>query len=130
MDALEHWDMLIIGAGLSGIGAAVHLQQNCPERRFAILEARGALGGTWDLFRYPGVQIGTVAKRVGMASGLSAPSKRCGAGAAIFCIGARATFATIKGISQPSKAWLITVARWCMRSIGPRGWTMLASAWW
>lgn len=56
MDALEHWDMLIIGAGLSGIGAAVHLQQNCPERRFAILEARGAIGGTWDLFRYPGIR--------------------------------------------------------------------------
>ena len=53
---LEHFDVLIIGAGLSGIGAAVHLQKNCPERSFAILEARGAIGGTWDLFRYPGIR--------------------------------------------------------------------------
>jgi len=49
-------DVLIVGAGLSGIGAAVHLQRHCPERSIAILEARDALGGTWDLFRYPGVR--------------------------------------------------------------------------
>ena len=55
-DALEHLDTIIIGAGLSGIGAAVHLQTDFPGRRFAILESRGAIGGTWDLFRYPGVR--------------------------------------------------------------------------
>lgn len=49
-------DVLIVGAGLSGIGAAVHLQQRCPSRRFAIVEARDAIGGTWDLFRYPGIR--------------------------------------------------------------------------
>ena len=49
-------DVLIIGAGLSGIGAAVHLQQRCPTKRYAILEARSAIGGTWDLFRYPGIR--------------------------------------------------------------------------
>ena len=48
--------MLIIGAGLSGIGAGVHLQQRCPKRSFAVLEGRARLGGTWDLFRYPGVR--------------------------------------------------------------------------
>jgi cation diffusion facilitator CzcD-associated flavoprotein CzcO len=52
----EHVDVLIIGAGLSGIGAACHLQQKCPGRTFAILEARNCIGGTWDLFRYPGVR--------------------------------------------------------------------------
>jgi cation diffusion facilitator CzcD-associated flavoprotein CzcO len=52
----EHCDVLIVGAGLSGIGAAYHLQQKCPKREFAILEARGSIGGTWDLFRYPGVR--------------------------------------------------------------------------
>lgn len=52
----EHFDVLIVGAGLSGIGAAVHLQNNCPGQRFAILEARPAIGGTWDLFRYPGIR--------------------------------------------------------------------------
>lgn len=49
-------DVVIIGAGLSGIGAAVHLKTQCPGQRFAILEARDAIGGTWDLFRYPGVR--------------------------------------------------------------------------
>ncbi|MEV8507961.1 NAD(P)/FAD-dependent oxidoreductase [Actinoplanes sp. NPDC051475] len=52
----EHFDVLIVGAGLSGIGAAYHLQKAFPGRTYAILEARDAIGGTWDLFRYPGVR--------------------------------------------------------------------------
>jgi cation diffusion facilitator CzcD-associated flavoprotein CzcO len=52
----EHVDVLIIGAGLSGIGAACHLQEDCPDKSYAILESRGAIGGTWDLFRYPGIR--------------------------------------------------------------------------
>jgi monooxygenase len=53
---IETLDVVILGAGLSGIGAAVHLQKRCPGKRFAILESRAALGGTWDLFRYPGIR--------------------------------------------------------------------------
>lgn len=53
---MEHFDILIIGAGLSGIGAGAHLRMLCPEKTFAILEGREAMGGTWDLFRYPGVR--------------------------------------------------------------------------
>ncbi|MFC5478564.1 flavin-containing monooxygenase [Massilia suwonensis] len=49
-------DVLIVGAGLSGIGAAAMLQERCPGKRYAILEARAAIGGTWDLFRYPGIR--------------------------------------------------------------------------
>jgi cation diffusion facilitator CzcD-associated flavoprotein CzcO len=52
----EHLDVLIVGAGLSGIGAAHHLQERCPGKSYAILEARAAIGGTWDLFRYPGIR--------------------------------------------------------------------------
>ena len=52
----EHVDVLIVGAGLSGIGAARHLQMRCPDRSFAIFEGRERLGGTWDLFRYPGIR--------------------------------------------------------------------------
>ena len=53
---IEHFDVLIVGAGLSGIGAAYHLQSECPKKSFLILEGRNAMGGTWDLFRYPGVR--------------------------------------------------------------------------
>ena len=52
----DHVDVLIVGAGLSGIGAAYHLQKNCPGKSFAILEGRDSSGGTWDLFRYPGIR--------------------------------------------------------------------------
>jgi cation diffusion facilitator CzcD-associated flavoprotein CzcO len=52
----EHFDVLIVGAGLSGVGAACHLQEECPAKDFALLEARDCIGGTWDLFRYPGVR--------------------------------------------------------------------------
>jgi len=52
----EHFDVLIVGAGLSGIDAAWHLQKHCPAKSYAILEARDAMGGTWDLFRYPGIR--------------------------------------------------------------------------
>jgi cation diffusion facilitator CzcD-associated flavoprotein CzcO len=53
---MESFDVLIVGAGVSGIGAAVHLQRHCPGKSFVILESRAAIGGTWDLFRYPGVR--------------------------------------------------------------------------
>jgi monooxygenase len=53
---LEHVDVLIVGAGLSGIGAGYHLQANCPHKTYAILESRDCIGGTWDLFRYPGIR--------------------------------------------------------------------------
>jgi monooxygenase len=53
---MNHFDVVIVGAGLSGIGAAYHLQQKCPGKTFAILEGREAVGGTWDLFRYPGIR--------------------------------------------------------------------------
>jgi cation diffusion facilitator CzcD-associated flavoprotein CzcO len=56
MSATEHFDVLIVGAGLSGIAAGYHLQAKCPGKSYVILEARDAIGGTWDLFRYPGIR--------------------------------------------------------------------------
>jgi len=53
---MEHFDVIIVGAGLSGIGAGYHLQANCPNKTYAILEGREAIGGTWDIFRYPGIR--------------------------------------------------------------------------
>jgi monooxygenase len=55
-EAVEHVDVLIIGAGISGIGCAYYLKKNHPQRNFRILEARERTGGTWDLFRYPGIR--------------------------------------------------------------------------
>ena len=52
----EYFDVVIVGAGLSGIGAACHLQRDCPGKSYVILEGRDAMGGTWDLFRYPGIR--------------------------------------------------------------------------
>ena len=52
----ERFDVLIVGAGLSGVGAACYLRRECPEKTFVLLEGRAAIGGTWDLFRYPGIR--------------------------------------------------------------------------
>ena len=50
------YDVIVVGAGISGIAAAYHLQHKCPEKKIAILEARSTMGGTWDLFKYPGIR--------------------------------------------------------------------------
>ncbi|MDE2364862.1 MAG: NAD(P)/FAD-dependent oxidoreductase [Hyphomicrobiales bacterium] len=52
----EHFDVLVVGAGLSGVGAGYWLQKHCPQKSYAILEGRARMGGTWDLFRYPGIR--------------------------------------------------------------------------
>src|SRR5690606_34062290 len=52
----EHFDFLVVGAGLSGIDAAHHVTTRFPEASYAVLEMRDAIGGTWDLFRYPGIR--------------------------------------------------------------------------
>lgn len=52
----KHIDILIVGAGISGIGLAVHLSKHCPQRQFDIIERRESFGGTWDFFKYPGIR--------------------------------------------------------------------------
>jgi cation diffusion facilitator CzcD-associated flavoprotein CzcO len=51
-----HFDVVVVGAGISGIGAGYFLQRDCPDRSYVTLEGRERSGGTWDLFRYPGIQ--------------------------------------------------------------------------
>ena len=51
-----HKDIIVVGAGISGIAAGYNLQKSCPDKSFAILEGRESLGGTWDLFKYPGIR--------------------------------------------------------------------------
>src|SRR3712207_9386129 len=79
----EHVDVLVVGAGLSGIGAACHLQEECPDKTYAILESRGAIGGTWDLFRYPGVRSDSDMFTLGYAFRPWKDSKAIADGAAI-----------------------------------------------
>lgn len=56
MSNLPYFDVIVVGAGISGIGAAYHLQEKCPNKSYAILEGREKMGGTWDLFKYPGIR--------------------------------------------------------------------------
>lgn len=67
MKTVKHFDNLIIGAGLSGISAAHYLQKRSPQRSFAILERRGGIGGTWDLFKYPGIRSDSDMHTLGFA---------------------------------------------------------------
>lgn len=53
---MQSFDVIIVGAGISGVSAAYHLSDRCPSKRYTILESRDAIGGTWDLFRYPGIR--------------------------------------------------------------------------
>ena len=64
---MEHVDVVVVGAGISGISAGWHLQRHCPDRSYVILEGRAAIGGTWDLFRYPGVRSDSDMHTLGFA---------------------------------------------------------------
>ena len=56
MNQVMHKDVIVVGAGISGIAAGHNLQKSCPSKSFAILEGRNSIGGTWDLFKYPGIR--------------------------------------------------------------------------
>ena len=81
--ATEHFDVLLVGAGISGIGAARHLQDRCPDLSWTILESRADMGGTWDLFRYPGIRSDSDMYTLGFAFKPWLAAKAIGDGPAI-----------------------------------------------
>ncbi|SLH37052.1 monooxygenase [Mycobacteroides abscessus subsp. abscessus] len=139
----RHVDVLIIGAGLSGIGMACHLTRERPEHSFAILERRDSIGGTWDLFRYPGIRSDSDMYTFGygfrpwngtkvLADG---PNIRqyiedTARGPAASWSAAPATTTTTTATGPSSPARRTSAAGSCTRSTGPRIWTTAASAWW
>jgi len=119
---VEHIDVLIVGAGLSGIGAGYHLQVECPDKTYAILEARDCIGGTWDLFRYPGVRSDSDMYTLGYAFRPWAEAKAIADGASILSY-VRQT-ATDYGIDQKIRyhhrvvraEWSTAAALWTVQA--------------
>ena len=125
--AVAHFDVLIIGAGLSGIGAACHLVRKRPKTTFAILEARSAIGGTWDLFRYPGIRSDSDMSTFGYAFRPWNDSKAIADGSSIL----RYLAETAKaygvdrhirfGLKVVRASWRSEDARWALDVDGPDG---------
>ncbi|MCO5967727.1 flavin-containing monooxygenase [Actinoallomurus soli] len=123
MTGVEHVDVLIIGAGLSGIGAARHLQEAFPRKTYLIVEARDAIGGTWDLFRYPGVRSDSDMHTFGYRFRPWAQAKALADGASILrYIRDTATEAGIDrqirfGHRVVSASWSSEEARWTVEAV-------------
>jgi cation diffusion facilitator CzcD-associated flavoprotein CzcO len=119
-----HVDVLIVGAGLSGIGAAVHLKKRCPDRSLLIIEGRADIGGTWDLFRYPGIRSDSDMHTLGFDFKPWTAEKAIADGASImsylretvdeYDIGSLVTFSTeVRSASWSSEdaMWTVTAER-------------------
>jgi monooxygenase len=123
----EHFDVVVVGAGLSGVGAGYHLQTLCPDRSYVILEGRAAIGGTWDLFRYPGVRSDSDMYTLGYAFKPWAEAKAIADGPSILQY-VRDT-ARDHGIDRHIRfghhvraaAWSTPDARWTVEVEGPDG---------
>lgn len=124
---MEHVDVIVVGAGISGIGAGYHLQANCPDRSYLILEGRAALGGTWDLFRYPGIRSDSDMYTLGYAFKPWTEAKAIADGPAILSY--LNETAAEHGIDQHIRfrhhvkqaAWSTERAAWIVTATGPEG---------
>ncbi len=126
-NSVEHVDVIVVGAGISGIGMGYHLQTRCPDRSYAILEGRAAMGGTWDLFRYPGIRSDSDMHTLGFVFQPWTQAKAIADGPSI-----RAYVqdtATTHGIDRhiryghhvKAAAWSTADARWTVTATGPEG---------
>lgn len=108
---VEHFDVVVVGAGISGIGAGYHLRSKCPKRSYVILEGRDDIGGTWDLFRYPGVRSDSDMHTLGYSFKPWTAKKSIAAGPAILDY-LRQTVAE-NGIDKHIRfGYLVTKAEW------------------
>lgn len=123
----EHFDVVVVGAGLSGIGAGYHLQTLCPDRSYVILEGRATLGGTWDLFRYPGIRSDSDMYTLGYAFKPWTEAKAIADGPSILqYVGDTARDYGIDqhirfGHHVQTASWSTSDARWTVRADGPDG---------
>jgi monooxygenase len=123
----SHFDVLVIGAGLSGIGAGCHLVRKRPGTTFAILEARNAIGGTWDLFRYPGIRSDSDMSTFGYAFRPWVASKAIADGPSIlrYLADTAKTYGVDRhirfGLKVVRAAWRSADARWALGVDGPDG---------
>jgi cation diffusion facilitator CzcD-associated flavoprotein CzcO len=124
---LEHFDVLIVGAGFSGIGAGYRLQTECPGKTYAIFESRNAMGGTWDLFRYPGIRSDSDMYTLGFAFRPWREKKSIAGGASI--VNYIRETASEYGIDQKIRyghtvtraSWSSPHAEWTVDATGPEG---------
>ena len=118
---VEHVDVVVVGAGLSGIGAAYRLQTQCPGRSYVVLEARETMGGTWDLFRYPGVRSDSDMFTLGYQFRPWLAAKAIADGPTIldYIHGTAAEFGIDQHIRYSTKVvgadWCTATARWTLR---------------
>jgi cation diffusion facilitator CzcD-associated flavoprotein CzcO len=123
----EHVDVIVVGAGLSGIGQGYHLQTRCPDRRYTILEARSTLGGTWDLFRYPGIRSDSDMHTLGFSFRLWTGARAIADGGSIRAYLEHTARAygidrhVRYGVRVTAIAWSSTEARWTVTATGPEG---------
>jgi len=123
----EHVDVIVVGAGLSGIAQAHHLQTRCPYRSYLVLEARAAIGGTWDLFRYPGIRSDSDMHTLGFGFRPWAGAKAIADGASIRDYVAETARAQgidrrIRfGVRVTSARWSTADALWTLEAEGPDG---------